>query len=38
MLKVVQALQEVEISDWEATVAVGASNPHAEIMEAASGA
>jgi UDP-2,4-diacetamido-2,4,6-trideoxy-beta-L-altropyranose hydrolase len=34
-LKVVQALQEVDIPDLEATVVIGASNPHASVLEKA---
>jgi len=34
-IKVIQALQEVDIPDLEATVIVGASNPHADELEAA---
>jgi UDP-2,4-diacetamido-2,4,6-trideoxy-beta-L-altropyranose hydrolase len=35
-LKVIQALQEVDVPDLEAIVVVGASNPHADVLEAAS--
>ena len=34
-LKVIQALQEVGIPDLEATVVIGASNPHAGVLEQA---
>lgn len=34
-LKVIQALQEVDIPDMEATVVIGASNPHAAVLEQA---
>jgi len=34
-LKVIQALQKVDVSGLEATVVVGASNPHANVLEAA---
>ena len=34
-LKVIQALQEVGLPDLEATVVIGASNPHAGILEQA---
>ena len=34
-LKVIQALQEVDIPALEATVVIGASNPHADVLEAA---
>lgn len=33
-LKVIQALQKVNTSGLEATVAIGASNPHTDILEA----
>jgi UDP-2,4-diacetamido-2,4,6-trideoxy-beta-L-altropyranose hydrolase len=36
-LKVIQALQKVDVSGLEATVVVGASNPHANVLEAAIG-
>lgn len=35
-LKVIQALQEVEIPGLEATVVIGASNPNADVLETAS--
>ena len=34
-LKVIQALQEVDIPALEATVVIGASNPHTDVLEAA---
>ena len=34
-LKVIQALQKVDIPDLEATVVIGASNPHADTLETA---
>ena len=34
-LKVIQALQKVDVADLEATVVIGASNPHVEVLEAA---
>lgn len=34
-LKVIRALQEVNVPDLEATVVIGASNPHADGLEAA---
>ncbi|MFC1911838.1 UDP-2,4-diacetamido-2,4,6-trideoxy-beta-L-altropyranose hydrolase [Chloroflexota bacterium] len=34
-LKVIQALQKVDIPGLEATVVVGASNPHTDVLEAA---
>ena len=34
-LKVIQALQKLNIPDLEATVIIGASNPHAGVLEAA---
>lgn len=34
-LKVIQALQKVDVPGLEATVIVGASNPHVEVLEAA---
>lgn len=34
-LKVIQALQEGDIPDLEATVVIGASNPHASVLEKA---
>jgi UDP-2,4-diacetamido-2,4,6-trideoxy-beta-L-altropyranose hydrolase len=34
-LKVIQALQKVDITGLEATVVVGAGNPHADVLEAA---
>jgi len=36
-LKVIQALQKVDVSGLEATVVIGASNPHADVLEAAIG-
>lgn len=36
-LKVIQALQKVDIPGLEAIVVIGASNPHAEVLEAAIG-
>jgi len=33
-LKVIQTLQKVDVSDLEAIVVVGASNPHADMLEA----
>lgn len=33
-LKVIQALQRVDVPGLEATVVIGASNPHAEVLEA----
>ncbi len=33
MLKVIQALQKVDIPDLEATVVIGASNPHASVLD-----
>jgi len=36
-LKVIQALQKIDISGLEATVVVGASNPHADELELAAG-
>jgi len=34
-LKVIQALQKVDISGLEATVVIGASNPHADVLKKA---
>ncbi|MCK4793603.1 MAG: UDP-2,4-diacetamido-2,4,6-trideoxy-beta-L-altropyranose hydrolase [Desulfobacteraceae bacterium] len=34
-LKVIQALQEVDVPSLEATVVIGASNPHADVLQAA---
>ena len=34
-LKVIQALQKIDIHGLEATVVIGASNPHARVLEAA---
>lgn len=34
-LKVIQALQEINIPGLEATVVIGPSNPHADVLEAA---
>jgi len=34
-LKVIQALQKVDVPGLEATVIIGASNPHADVLEAA---
>lgn len=34
-LKVIQALQKVGVTDLEATVVIGASNPYADVLEAA---
>jgi UDP-2,4-diacetamido-2,4,6-trideoxy-beta-L-altropyranose hydrolase len=35
MLKLIQVLQKVDVPNLEAVVVVGASNPHAEVLEAA---